>query len=99
MKYLFICLLIDCLFLNASKGTTGKEKVDFFVPKLSVKVKSLSRVRLCATPWTVAYKALPSMGFFQARVLDNTTKIKVSPKSCNLVVPERKLVDYVVWSL
>ena len=99
MKYLFICLLIDCLFLNASKGTTGKEKVDFFVPKLSVKVKSLSRVRLFATPWTVAYKALPSMGFFQARVLDNTTKIKVSPKSCNLVVPERKLVDYVVWSL
>ena len=28
-----------------------------------VKVKSLSRVRLFATPWTVAYQALPSMGF------------------------------------
>ena len=27
------------------------------------KVKSLSRVRLCATPWTAAYQALPSMGF------------------------------------
>ena len=26
-------------------------------------VKSLSRVRLFATPWTVAYKAPPSMGF------------------------------------
>ena len=26
-------------------------------------VKSLSRVRLFATPWTVAYQALPSMGF------------------------------------
>ena len=27
------------------------------------KVKSLSRVRLFATPWTVAYQASPSMGF------------------------------------
>ena len=26
-------------------------------------VKSLSRVQLFATPWTVAYQALPSMGF------------------------------------
>ena len=26
-------------------------------------VKSLSGVRLFATPWTVAYQALPSMGF------------------------------------
>ena len=28
-----------------------------------VKVKSLSRVQLFATPWTVAYQASPSMGF------------------------------------
>ena len=28
-----------------------------------VKVKSLSHVRLFATPWTVAYQASPSMGF------------------------------------
>ena len=28
-----------------------------------VKVKSLSGVQLFATPWTVAYQALPSMGF------------------------------------
>ena len=27
------------------------------------KVKSLSRVRLLATPWTTAYQAPPSMGF------------------------------------
>ena len=26
-------------------------------------MKSLSRVRLCATPWTVARQAPPSMGF------------------------------------
>ena len=31
--------------------------------ELDMKVKSLSRVRLFATPWTVAYQAPPSMGF------------------------------------
>ena len=31
--------------------------------KWKVKVKSLSRVQLLATPWTVAYQASPSMGF------------------------------------
>ena len=30
---------------------------------LKVKVKSLSRVQLFVTPWTVAYQAPPSMGF------------------------------------
>ena len=30
---------------------------------LKMKVKSLSRVQLFATPWTVAYQALTSMGF------------------------------------
>ena len=31
--------------------------------KWRVKVKSISRVRLLATPWTAAYQAPPSMGF------------------------------------
>ena len=31
--------------------------------KWEVKVKSLSRVRLLATPWTAAHQASPSMGF------------------------------------
>ena len=31
--------------------------------KWKVKVKSVSRVRLLATPWTAAYQAPPSMGF------------------------------------
>ena len=30
---------------------------------MKVKVKSLSRVQLFATPWTVAHQAPPSMGF------------------------------------
>ena len=35
-----------------------------------MKVKSLSRVRLFATPWTEAHQAPLSMGFFQAKVLE-----------------------------
>ena len=35
--------------------------------KVKVKVKSLSRVRLFATPWTVAYQAPLSMGFSRHR--------------------------------
>ena len=30
---------------------------------MKVKVKPLSRIRLFATPWTVAYQVPPSMGF------------------------------------
>ena len=33
--------------------------------KWKVKVKSLSRVRLLATPWAATYQAPPSMGFFR----------------------------------
>jgi len=37
--------------------------------KWKVKVKSLSRVRLLATPWTAAYEAPPSTGFFRQEYL------------------------------
>ena len=36
---------------------------DVVTHKLKVKVKSLSHVRLFATPWIVAYQASPSVGF------------------------------------
>ena len=39
------------------------EELMGFVPSGVSEVKSLSRVRLFATPWTVAYQAPPSMGF------------------------------------
>ena len=35
----------------------------FLLQCMKVKVKSLSCVRLLATPWTAAYQATPSMGF------------------------------------
>ena len=35
----------------------------YFESEKKVKVKSLTHVQLFATPWTVAYRAPPSMGF------------------------------------
>ena len=35
--------------------------------KWKVKVKSLNRVQLLATPWIAAYQAPPSMGFFRQK--------------------------------
>ena len=37
--------------------------ISFYVWKWKVKVKSLRRARLLATPWTAAYQAPPSLGF------------------------------------
>ena len=47
-----IFLYIQCFFVTLKKAL-----------KVKVKVKSLSRVRLLATPWTAAHQAPPSMGF------------------------------------
>ena len=54
------------------KGATEDEVVDGITDSMDikVKVKSLSHVRLFATPWTVAYQAPPFMGFCQAKVLE-----------------------------
>ena len=43
----------------------------FLLQGMKVKSESeVAHVRLFATPWTAAYQAPPSMGFFQARVLE-----------------------------
>ena len=39
--------------------------------KWKVKVKSLNRVWLLLTPWTTAYQAPPSMGFFRRQLMAN----------------------------
>ena len=46
-----------------SKWTTTTIKPTACIQSMKVKVKLLSRVRLFATPWTVAYQAPRSMGF------------------------------------
>ena len=40
-----------------------EKQISYLNTYMKVKVKSLSRVRLFATPWTVTYQAPPSMGF------------------------------------
>ena len=47
----------DCPGKNTGVGC------HFLLQCMKVKVKSLSRVRLLATPWTAAHQAPPSMGF------------------------------------
>ena len=49
-----------CQFIQVPCGCVGLACACFTG---KVKVKSLSHVRLFATPWTVAYQALLSMGF------------------------------------
>ena len=49
-----------------------------------MKVKSLSRVRLPATPWTAAYQAPPSMGFSRQEYWREVTLllVNVNSKEC-----------------
>ena len=48
--------------------------------KWKVKGKSLSRVRLLATPWTAAYQAPPSMGFSRQQYWSGVPLL--SPNKC-----------------
>ena len=58
---LHVLFLILEMFTFSALNTTSA--VGFLVVTLHCEVKSLSGVRLFATPWTVAYQASPSMGF------------------------------------
>ena len=49
--------------------------------KWKVKVKSLSRVWLLATPWTAAHQAPPSMGFSNLLISNSQSTPSLSPKN------------------
>ena len=49
--------------MTTTKASRYSNGLTHLKSKVKVKVKPLSRVRLFATPWTVAYQAPPSMGF------------------------------------
>ena len=53
--------------------------------KWKVKVKSLSRIWLVATPWTAAYQAPPSNGIFQAGVLEWGAIAYIAGGGCKMV--------------
>ena len=52
-----------CQHIWKTAVATGLEKVSFHSNRKEKKMKSLSCVRLFATPWTVVYQASLSMGF------------------------------------
>ena len=67
--------------------------------KWKVKVKSLSHVRLLATPWTAAHQAPPSMGFSRQEYWSGPASLSItnsrsSPKltSIELVMPSSHLI-------
>ena len=60
--------------------------------KWKVKVKSLSCVRLCATPWTAAYQAPPSMGFSRQEYWSGVPSFTISGNKSNTNTPENSLV-------
>ena len=55
--YLFNVIIVNNYIVNNSQDVEAAKYL------VSEWVKSLSRVRLFATPWTVAYWAPSSMGF------------------------------------
>ena len=57
-----------------------------------MKVKSLSPVRLLATPWTAAYQALPSMGFARQEYLSGVPLPSIR-KPINVIHEEK---DHIV---
>ena len=68
--------------------------------------KSLSRVRLCATPWTAAYQAPPFMGFSRQEYWSGVTlyirclqnkHLYVSKKN-NSKAMKRKLIELGIWA-
>ena len=63
--------------------------------KWKVKVKSLSRVWLLATPWTAAYQAPPSMGFSRQEYWSGVPFLLLLPRK----LPPPTTVPFWLWSL
>ena len=62
------CEFWSCLKCKSKRSCTNckskiiSEQWEFTLPNIKL-LSRFSRVRLCATPWTAAYQAPPSMGF------------------------------------
>ena len=63
MMLYFGVLYIGDIFINKTGYNKEPQKLPNPRFGVKVKVKSLSRVQLFPTPWTVAYQAPPPMGF------------------------------------
>ena len=63
--------------------------------KWKVKVKSLSRLWLFATPWTAAYQAPPSMGFSRQEYWSGVPL----PSPCKIYIHVQFTSDFLIFSL
>ena len=61
--------------------------------KWKVKMKSLSRARLLATPWTAAYQAPPSLGFSRQEYWSGL----LLPSPLHGIIPFKKYMYVCVW--
>ena len=58
-------------------------------PKYIVVVQSLSHVQLCATPWTAAYQAPPSMGFSRQDIIASVLCfVFFGRETCEVLAPQ-----------
>ena len=67
--------------------------------KWKVKVKSLSRVRLFAIPWTAAHQAPPSMGFSRQEYWSGVPLPSPKGRSSCVLVPQYLLVWWNLYIL
>ena len=51
------------VYVNTGRKSTTTQEKQTTAANMNFEVKSLSRVRLFATPWTIAHQAPPSVGF------------------------------------
>ena len=80
---------LKSLFQHHNSKASILQHSAFFIVQLSylhmkVKVKSLSHIRLFATPWTLAYQAPPSMGFSRQEYWSVSFSISPSNKYSEL---------------
>ena len=68
--------------------------------KWKVKVKSLSRFQLLATPWSAAYKAPPSMGFSRQEYWSGVPlpSPRVTCRPLKILMPSSTIKDWLNWS-
>ena len=64
--------------------------------KQKVKVKSFSRVRPSATPWTAAFQAPPSMGFSRQEYWSG---VPLPSPYVNLILWKKWQMLYIAWAL
>ena len=75
------------LCATPSLGFSRQEHCHFLLQCRKVKVKSLSRIQLFATPWTAAHQAPPSIGFSRQELLE-WVAVAFSQHIWGLVIPQ-----------